>query len=80
LKGARGDGEVLATFIVDTLGNPELASLKILKSTGPLFTAAVRDALRRTRYVPAQKGGVKVRELVHQSFVFNIARKDRNPR
>jgi len=75
LRGGNAGGEVVAAFIVDTLGVPEVASLKILKSTGPMFSAAVRDALPRMRFIPAEKGGAKVRQLVQQPFVFSIARR-----
>lgn len=59
-------------FVVDTLGRAELGSLRILKSTHPLFSAAVRNALPRMRFLPAMRAGVKVRELVQQPFVFNV--------
>lgn len=75
LKSDMRDGEVVAAFIVDTLGVADVSSLHILKSTHPLFTAAVREALPRMRFVPAQLKGVKVRQLVQQPFVFHIVRK-----
>jgi len=74
LKAAKIEGEVVAAFIVDTLGVPDPGSLKILKSTHPLFAAAVRDALPVMRFVPAELNGVKVRELVQKPYVFNIPR------
>lgn len=74
-KSGIGDGEVVAAFIVDTLGVPEIASLKILRSTGAVFSAAVRAALPRMRFIPAEKGGVKVRQLVQQPFVFKVVRR-----
>jgi protein TonB len=65
-------GEVLAQFVVDTTGRVDMGSFKVLKSTHDLFTAAVRQNLPRVRYYPAEVGGKKVRQLVQQSFVFNL--------
>jgi len=35
----------------------------------------VREALTRTRFVPAEAAGRKVRQLVEQAFTFNLARR-----
>lgn len=75
LRTGNVEGQVIAAFIVDTLGRADLSSLKILKSTHPLFSAAVRAALPQMRFVPAEKGGVKVRQLVQEPFVFNVVRR-----
>ncbi len=75
LEAVKLGGEVVAAFVVDTLGVADPNSLKILRSTHPLFSAAVRDVLPRLRYVPAVKDGVKVRQLVQQPFVFNVVRR-----
>jgi TonB family protein len=74
LKTANVEGEVVASFIVDTLGAVDPYSVKILKSTHPLFTAAVYDAILKDRFRPAELHGAKVRELVQRPFVFNIPR------
>jgi protein TonB len=34
----------------------------------------VRVALRRMRFIPAEVGGVKVRQLVQMPFVFTLSR------
>src|SRR5208283_2258225 len=54
LKAAGIEGEVVATFIVDTLGMSDRQSLKILKSTHRLFSDAVRQALPQVRFSPAE--------------------------
>ncbi len=72
LKSAGVEGEVVVSFEVDTTGRANVASLKILKSTHDLFAAAVRTALPSMRFLPAEAGGKKVRQLVQQPFVFNI--------
>ena len=44
----------------------------MLDSAHPLFERAVRDALGAMRFVPAQAGGRRVRQLVEQSFLFTL--------
>jgi protein TonB len=72
LKSAGVEGEVVVTFVVDTTGRADQASLKILKSTHELFAAAVRTALPSMRFLPAEIGGKKVKQQVQQPFVFNV--------
>ena len=72
LKSAGVEGEVVVAFVVDTTGRADVSSLKILKSTHELFSAAVRTALPTMRFLPAEVGGKKVKQLVQQPFVFNI--------
>lgn len=70
LRAAGVRGSVLAEFVVDTLGRMEPASFHALRSDDPLFAAATRAALLRTRFRPAESGGRRVRQLVQQSFSF----------
>ena len=44
----------------------------VIDSTHDLFSRAVRDALARARFTPAEAGGRKVRQLVEQAFTFRI--------
>ena len=74
LRQAGVEGDVMAQFVVDTTGRAEMNSFKILKSSHDLFAAAVREALPKMRFVPAEVGGKKVRQLVQQPFSFAIAR------
>lgn len=74
LRAAGIEGAVLAQFIVDTLGRAELASFVAVKSDQPQFAEAVRTALARMRFLPAEAGGRKVRQLVQQSFQFSVTR------
>jgi protein TonB len=74
LKSAGVEGEVVVSFTVDTTGRAIPASLTILKSTHELFAAAVRTALPGMRFLPAEVGGKKVKQLVQQPFVFNIVK------
>lgn len=68
------EGQVLAQFVVDTTGRVERDSFKIIRSDHDLFTLSVRRALADMRFVPAEVGGRKVRQLVQTPFVFNRRR------
>jgi len=74
LRDAGVTGEVLAQFVVGENGRYESGTLKILKSSNPAFTAAVKDALPRMKFSAAQIGGKKVAQLVQMPFQFNLAR------
>lgn len=63
-------GEVLAQFVVDTTGRAEVRTLKILKATHNDFAKAVRDVVPRMRFLPAELGGCKVRQLAQLPFAF----------
>lgn len=63
-------GSVTAEFVVDTTGRVEPGSFHALASDNDLFTEAVRTAVLRTRFRPAEAGGRRVRQLVQQSFSF----------
>lgn len=65
-------GTVLAQFHVDTTGRVEPGSFKVIESSHDLFTQAVRNALPRMRFIPAEIGGRKVKQLVSQPFTFNV--------
>jgi protein TonB len=72
LRNAGVDGSVSVSFVVDTTGRADMSTLKILKSTHALFTAAVKKALPAMRFFPAEAGGKKVRQLVLMPFEFKI--------
>ncbi|MEP6549548.1 MAG: TonB family protein [Gemmatimonadales bacterium] len=72
LRDAGVEGEVMAQFVVNESGRYESGTLKILSSSNPQFTAAVKDALPRMRFSAAQIGGRKVQQLVQMPFQFNI--------
>ena len=74
LRKAGVEGQVLAQFVVDTLGIPNVRSFKVLRSTDPQFTASVREALADFRFHPAEVGGRPVRQLVQMPFVFGISK------
>ena len=74
LRQAGVEGDVLAQFVVDTTGRAEMGSYKVLKESHALFGAAVKNALPAMRFIPAEVGGRKVRQLVQQPFSFGIAK------
>src|SRR5216110_2180417 len=68
------EGRVVAVFVVNEQGRAEEESIRFVRSDNQLFDDAVRVALRRMRFIPAEVGGRKVRQLVEMPFVFTIAR------
>jgi len=74
LRSAGIEGQVLAQFVVDTTGRADMGSFKALKSDNDLFTTAVKNALQRMRFLPAEVGGRKVKQLVQQPFQFSLNR------
>jgi protein TonB len=72
LRGAGIEGEVDAQFVVDTNGRAEIGSFKVVRATNDLFSAAVRAALPKMHFLPAEAGGRRVRQLVELPFNFTI--------
>ena len=74
LRAAGIEGEVMAQFVVDTTGRVDVTTLRILQSSHAQFDDAIRSALPRLRFVPAEARGRKVRQLVQQPFRFGLDR------
>ena len=74
LRASGIEGQVVAAFVISADGSYEEGSLRFVKSDNPLFERAVRAALLRMRFIPAEIGGRKVRQLVEMPFVFTIQR------
>jgi protein TonB len=74
LKGAGVEGEAVVQFVIDTVGRAEPQSFKLLTATHEAFGTAVRVALPRMRFIPAEFGGRKVRMVVQQTFGFALSR------
>jgi protein TonB len=70
LRSRAVSGTVVAEFVVDTTGRVEPGSFRAIRSDDPLFTEAVRVALIRARFRPAEVAGTRVRQLVQQPFTF----------
>ena len=75
LQKAGIEGSVTAQFIVDTTGRAADSSLVILTATHPRFAQSVREALPGMLFRPAELTGVKIRQLVQQTFSFRIPSK-----
>lgn len=74
LREAAVEGTVEARFVIDTTGRVEPGSIAFDPGTDALFAAAVRRALSRSRFTPAEARGRRVRVLVRQAFAFRITR------
>ena len=74
LRQAGVEGEALVSFVVDTTGRADVGSFKIIRTTHELFATAVKNALPRMRFIPAEVGDRKVRQLVQQPFSFAITK------
>jgi TonB family protein len=72
LRNAGVEGSVLAQFVVDTSGHPDLWTIKVLKSTHDLFTESVRAALPQIKFYPAKVGGRPVKQLIQMPFDFSV--------
>jgi hypothetical protein len=61
-------------FVVSELGQPDVATLRVL-NTAPdeRFVEAIREALQRTRFVPAKKDGEWVAQVVQYTYDFGLA-------
>jgi protein TonB len=67
------EGQVEATYVVDTTGLVDTTTFEVLRSDDPRFTQSVRTSLAGMRFRPAKRAGRVVRQLVAQRFRFKIA-------
>jgi protein TonB len=74
LQRAGIEGSLLVQFVVDSTGRVDEKTLSFPSDAQPGFLHAIRDALVRSRYFPAELAGMRVRQLVQQQFSFVIAR------
>lgn len=70
------EGEVLMQFVVDTLGQPDMRTVRLL---GPPrvyreFVQSVLAVLPKMRFTPAERRGCKVKQLVQLPFAFKLRR------
>ena len=70
-EGIRGN--VSTMFVVSEQGQPDLETFRVLTTTtNERFVDAIRAALQRTRFVPAQKDGAAVRQVVQYTYDFGL--------
>jgi TonB family protein len=74
MKKAKISGEVLAQFVVNADGRADLSTFKVLKSDHQEFADAVREILPDMRFIPAEIGGQKVKQMVQQPFTFAVSK------
>jgi TonB family protein len=72
LEVRRIEGQVVAAYVVDTVGRVDTTTIRVLGSDHPRFTESVRTALAEARFRPAKRGGHTVRQLVQQRFRFKV--------
>ncbi|HEX6535355.1 MAG TPA: energy transducer TonB [Gemmatimonadaceae bacterium] len=72
LREAGVTGAVTARFVIDSTGRVEPRSITFDGDPNALFAAAVRSALARSRYQPAEVRGRAVRVLARQDFLFSL--------
>jgi len=68
------EGTFVVKFVVDSTGRVESKSLQFPQETHRLFIRSVRDALLRSRFLPAELAGRRVPQLVQQRFSFVLER------
>lgn len=72
MRSSGAEGQVMAEFVVNESGRVETSTFKVLSSSSPAFTQAVKSALPRMRFRPAQIGKTNVSQVVQQAFVFKL--------
>jgi TonB family protein len=72
LESRRVEGQVVAAYVVDTVGRVDTTTIRVLGSDHPRFSESVRTALTEARFRPAKRGGQSVRQLVQQRFRFKV--------
>jgi TonB family protein len=58
------NGQAMVEFVVDSLGRVEMDFFSVVSASHAEFGEAVRQALARTRFAPAIRGGRRVRQIV----------------
>lgn len=74
LRAAGIEGRVVVRFVVDSAGRVEPQSIEVVEASHALFERAVREALPRFRFAPAEVGGRRVRQLVELPIAFTLDR------
>ena len=69
------EGSFVVEFVVDSTGRVDAKTLAFPTTAHPMFLRAVKDALLRSRYLPAELAGMRVRQLVQQQFTFVLTRR-----
>ena len=70
LAGAGMAGRVVLEFVVDTTGEVEPGSIRVLEAAHPAFAASARTAIAGARFRPARARDQLVRQRVRQAVRF----------
>ena len=68
------EGRVAVEFVIDTSGQVQASSIRILEATHAAFEGAARAAVAKAVFHPARLSGHPVRQLTRQAVRFVIAR------
>ncbi|MGE0439427.1 MAG: TonB family protein [Gemmatimonadales bacterium] len=68
------EGSTFVNYVVDTTGQVDLSTIRIVSTTRPEFAEAVRVALAQMKFRPAIQASRVVRQWVQQNFAFRIVR------
>jgi len=69
----RGTRALVSTmFVVDADGRPNIESFRALNAADEPFLDAIRESLKRTRFVPAQKDGAPIQQVVQYTYDFGM--------
>lgn len=63
-------GQVVVELVVSDTGTVEPGTVRIVSASHPELGAAVREAAPRLRFIPAVRGSMAVRQVVHLPFEF----------
>jgi outer membrane biosynthesis protein TonB len=61
-------------FVVDENGEAQMSTFKVIKSSDPAFTEAVKRSVSASTFFPAEVEGRKVRQLVQLPYKFSYRR------
>ena len=71
-RDAGREGVVRVLVVVQANGRTRMDTFRVLESPHPDFTRAVRNAVRRWRFIPAEREGIPVAQVTRLSFDFGI--------
>ena len=71
-KGREIGGEVVVEFAVDTLGRPDMSTVRVIRSNHELMTGAVYKVIPGMRFIPGTISGRKMVSKVQLPFSFSV--------
>lgn len=74
LQDSGVEGEARVSFIVDTTGEVESESVRVLSASNRLFGQAARKAVLSASFHPGTRRGMPVRSRLELPFVFSLTR------